>query len=137
MLEFLIYSWYRNVLVNILLVFKHNKFWSQCYYQAEWVYPVQFFLSYWHILYMVIGGIVELAVRKIGQLISNPTNIYWKRFLHCIQKETMIGIKQFLCVLCTICSFRMLTFSWVEYCSPFSITPTLFSLWSLMLQTIS
>ena len=24
----------------------------------------------------------------------------------------MIGIKQFLCVLCTICSVRMLTFSW-------------------------
>ena len=66
---------------------------------------------------------VELYIRKIGQVISNPTNIYWKRFLRRIQKETMIGIKkQFLCVLCTICSFRMLTLSSLEYFSPFKNT---------------
>jgi len=31
MLEVVIYSWYRNVLVYILLVFKHYKLWSERY----------------------------------------------------------------------------------------------------------
>ena len=47
---------------------------------------------------MVIGDAVELAIRKIGQLISNPTNIIPKGCLR-RQQETMIWRKQFLYVL--------------------------------------
>ena len=46
---------------------------------------------------MVIGEAVELAIRKIGQLISNPTNIIPKECLR-RQQETMIWRKQFLYV---------------------------------------
>ena len=59
---------------------------------------------------MVIGGTVELVIRKIGQLISNPTNIFSKGVMR-RQLETMIRRKQFLYVFVQVavseCSYYL------------------------------
>ena len=56
------------------------------------------------------GEMVELCIRKIGQMIANPTNIFSKGFLR-RQQETVIGHKQFLCVFAQIavseCSYYL------------------------------
>ena len=97
----------------------------------EWVYPVQLFLSDWPILCLVIGGTVELAIRKIGQLISNPTNIFSKGFMR-RQQETMIWRKQFLYVFVQVavseCSYY---FEWSIILHSYIHVPGL-SLWLLM-----
>ena len=84
---------------------------------------------------MVIGGTVELDIRKIGQLISNPTNIIPKGCLR-RQQGTMIWRKQFLYV------FLQVAVSECSYYFKWSIIHHLFmhvlglSLWLLMFSTM-
>ena len=60
---------------------------------------------------LIVGGeMVELCVHKLENDQESLRTLTGNGF--CVVRwETMIGIKQFLCVLCTICSVRMLTFS--------------------------
>ena len=84
---------------------------------------------------MVIGEAVELAIRKIGQLISNPTNIFSKGFMR-RQQETMIWRKQFLYVFVQVavseCSYY---FEWSIILHSYIHVPGL-SLWLLMFSTM-
>ena len=78
---------------------------------------------------------VELCIRKIGQMIANPTNIFSKGFLR-RQQETVIGHKQFLCVFAQIavseCSYY-LDWNTIHH----SRLPVFYLLlWLLMVQTM-
>ena len=94
---------------------------------------VRIILAYF--IYLDIGGTVELAIRKIGQLISNPTNIIPKGCLR-RQQETMIWCKQFLYVFVQVavseCSYYL---EWSTVLHSFMHVPGL-SLWLLMFSTM-